>query len=288
MPKPVYLIGASGMLGQKVEKVFLEAGYPISAFSRRRNAGRYFEFSGQTADEVREQLQLQDGAYLVNCVGWIPQKSVGVSNLDNRNAFMLNVALPKVLEELSISSGIKVLQIATDCVYDGSKGRYTETSEYSPSDLYGSSKVQGERIQQSAMSVRASIVGPDLESSAGLYSWYKSKKSTDVVIGFTNHSWNGVTTRALARLFLGVVSNDLFFAGVQHWTPFDIVNKFELLRLFKTVLSEEGAIIRPGLSQFDIDRTLSTTNAKRSNEFWALAGYSEVPSISSLVQEIER
>lgn len=280
------MLGSSGMLGQEVMRVLTEEKIPFSAFSRMPNSKNYFNFQGQNAKQIISQLSLSDEAYVINCIGWIPQRASGDLSVDKDNAWKLNVGLPAELEKISVHMGLRVLQVATDCVFDGAVGNYLETDMHNAQDLYGISKREGELLQPSAMRIRASIIGQDLNSNAGLFAWYKSQPSNGFVTGYTNHMWNGVTTHALSKLFVGIIANDDFRAGVQHWIPKDSVSKFTLLNYFKDLVGESGADVKSGESSNSINRTLATRFAENSERYWQLAGYQKAPTIEDLVSDL--
>jgi dTDP-4-dehydrorhamnose reductase len=274
------------MLGQEVVRTFAQNKVAFSAFSRGAVTQNHFDFCDQTAYEIVDQLSLSEKSYIINCIGWIPQRASGIPGNDKKDAWKLNVRLPARLEEISVQLGVRVLQVATDCVFNGETGNYSESDEPNAEDLYGNTKREGEQLQPSAMRIRASIIGDDINTNAGLFSWYKSQPPSGNVTGFTNHIWNGVTTRALARLFMGIIANDGFVSGVQHWIPRDTVSKLTLLNLFRMYLKGTGASVTPGLGSSSVDRTLSTNNPLASNDYWGLAGYGPSPSIEDLVQEM--
>ncbi len=285
MPQ-IVVLGSSGMLGQQVSKTLRASKLSASFFSRAMGAENFFSFGSQSAADLARDLSITDEAYVINCIGWIPQKSRGNLSEDAKNAWGLNFELPQLLEELSVERGVRVLQIATDCVFDGRRGEYLESDQADATDLYGTTKREGEKVQPSAMKIRASVIGNDNFSNSGLYAWYKSQPNNEIVSGYLNHRWNGVTTNALARLFLGIIVNKAFTPGVQHWIPHDSISKFELLRIFMDSSDGGGALVVQAKAQLTLDRTLSTNNPTVSEDFWSLAGYSGVPSIASLVQEM--
>jgi len=283
----VIILGTSGMLGQEVTRIFTEEGLLHSGYSRQPGRSRYFDFNEQTAEEVAEILSVSPGAYVINCIGWIPQRGTGDPIVDQANAWKLNVNLPIVLEQLAERMSVRVLQITTDCVFDGSNGGYLESDLANAEEVYGKSKIAGEKCQPSAMQIRCSIIGQDRNSKAGLFSWYKSQPKNGFVTGYANHFWNGVTTTALAKLFLGIIRENEFVPGLQHWIPLDSVSKFELLSEFRKVLGGDAAKVLEGQGSNRVDRTLSTDNPLVSDRYWILAGYGKTPSIAELVRELD-
>lgn len=275
------------MLGQQVQAVFAQSSHDVSFFARDSRRADFFEFRGQKQSELMETLQLRGGEWIINCIGWIPQKSSGLEVDDRELSRLLNVELPKKLNALSKDIDVKVLQVATDCVFLGKQGGYSESSIADATDLYGLSKANGEKEQDNAMLIRSSIIGPDARSQSGLFSWYESRRGELFVNGYKNHLWNGVTSLALAKLFLGLVNSATFNPGTFHWTPSDSVSKHDLLQMFRLHL---GTSVFPEVRESHAgefsDRRLCTNSAERNQFLWQTAGYSEIPSIGKLVSEM--
>jgi dTDP-4-dehydrorhamnose reductase len=284
----IVVLGSTGMLGSEVFRVATNAGCQVIGVSRSN--GHLFDVSTTKFAQLAHDLSLGQGDYLVNCIGWIPQKSSGILALDEMQAELLNVSLPGQINESAENLGFQWIQIGTDCVFDGAKGGYSESSSKNALDLYGQTKIRGEDLSSNAFLIRASIVGPDLRSSSGLYSWFKNELALGhLVTGFENHIWNGVTTTAFARLAVGLASSRTTGSLVAHWLPSDKLSKLDLLRLFAGALgSSPAAAVKSGSTEKAIDRTLSTDNPLRNTELWRTAGYGEVPHIAELVTELVR
>ena len=75
---------------------------------------------------------------------------------------MINSSLPNFLSNLSIKFSFKLIHISTDCVFDGKKGNYKETSIPNSTDDYGFSKSLGEVYSENCITLRTSIIGHEL------------------------------------------------------------------------------------------------------------------------------
>ena len=95
----------------------------------------------------------------------------------------------------------KIYQIATDCVYDGSNKLYSENSLHNPLDVYGKSKSLGEVDNKNFFNIRASIIGKEIKNHKSLYDWFRNQNKNSKVNGFTNHLWNGITTKSFRKYF---------------------------------------------------------------------------------------
>ena len=280
--KRLIVLGSTGMLGSEIVRVASEANVPLIEVSRSK--GILFDAEKTTFSSLAKELTLSENDWLVNCIGWIPQKATGETQKDEEQAWTLNALLPAQISDSKKHFGFGWIQIGTDCVFSGATGSYSESSPFDASDLYGTSKIEGEKMSEGDIRIRCSVIGRDKQSSSGLYEWFRSQSNSETVNGFTNHIWNGVSTTAFARLVVG-----LFQAGeketfTHHWIPLGVVSKYELLRIFAKKLELQVSIRAFETEQY-IDRTLITSDTERNLRLWRLADYEEIPSIEALCQE---
>lgn len=279
------VLGSTGMLGSEVSRIAKIMG--VSSVQVSRTEGVLFDASTSTFDQLAQYLQLGPEDYLVNCIGWIPQKASGSKSEDEKLAQLLNSRLPRQVNEAVLMHGFNWIQIGTDCVFSGSTGGYGESSNQDAEDLYGRSKIAGERLSNEAMLIRTSIIGPDRRTRAGLYSWFLGEMAAGRrVMGYQNHRWNGVSTTAFARLAVGIALGGRSGAFKAHWIPANSKSKLELLKLFAGHLGISGTMIDGGEASRAVDRTLNTDNALLNQELWHLAGYPDTPTIEELVAEL--
>ena len=229
-----------------------------------------------------------DFDYIINAVGLIKQLIIESDPISISMAEQVNSIFPKKLNEFSKASGIPVIQIGTDCVYSGFRGSYTESDPFDPTDIYGDSKVIGEKHSQESMTIRCSIIGRELRSKNSLLEWVLSQPRDSQINGYINHIWNGVTTLDFAKIVLGIVSSDSFEKGVMHLIPRNHVSKFELIKRIAEEYERKDIRILEFNAEISINRTLGTINPDRNSKLWALAGYNEVPTIEHLLGEYSK
>jgi dTDP-4-dehydrorhamnose reductase len=271
------------MLGQEVARQANVAG--IETLKISRSADISWDYYQSSFVTLIEELGLQESDVLVNCIGWIPQKSSGDPELDRVQAYKLNVALISEIQSEQVLHGFGWIQILTDCVFDGKAGGYLEGATHSPVDLYGSTKSLGEDEMPGAMKIRSSIVGPDINHGSGLFEWLRGQDLGAELKGYQNQFWNGVSTLAFSRLVANLALQKLVIPGTHHWIPLDSVTKFELLEIFRTKL-HRGDLTLSGVTVGDsIDRTLRTSDLEKNSFLWSLAGYKEVPTVEQICDE---
>lgn len=279
------VLGSTGMLGSEVTRLAKVLGVHLIEVSRTQ--GIRFDAASSSVEELAKLLQLREADYLVNCIGWIPQKASNLRTEDESAAWLLNTELPRQINNAAGTHGFSWIQIGTDCVFSGSTGGYSETSTKDASDLYGLSKIEGEKLSSHAMMVRSSIIGPDNRTRTGLYSWLKGEATEGrTVTGFRNHLWNGVSTTAFARLAIGLAQTGQKQPFVSHWVPGNSTSKLDLLEFIAKNLGLTSGFVQAGEAPRAIDRTLKTNNVGFNNELWKLAGYQAPPTIEELVAEL--
>lgn len=252
----VTILGATGMLGSACANALPNAVMPTrEEFDALKDVPN---FSG----------------WVINCIGAIPQR-VSQSDLMRK----LNTEFPINLSK----TDAKVIQIATDCVFSGKHGSYLENSDKDPIDEYGRSKLAGEVAK--SLKIRCSIIGPD-QKNASLFEWVRSQPEGATLNGYVNHIWNGISTNIFANLAKKIIATDFWESSTFHLVPKNSVSKFELVRLIARHASREDLNIVPVSAHNSVNRTLSTNNPDMNEYLWQLAGFSEVPTIQEIVEQI--
>lgn len=205
--------------------------------------------------------------YIINCVGVLIKGSMQ----DPSNAILINALLPHRLAEFSKLVGAKLIHVSTDCVFDGSKGNYIETDNKTAQDTYGLSKSLGEINDSENLTLRTSIIGPELKDNGeGLFSWFMKQKGE--VNGFTESIWGGVTTIELAKAIIMSMEQNL--TGLIHLTNGIPITKHDLLLLIKNEFSLNQIILNKVKGKKS-DKSLKT-----------IKDYFNVPSYQKMISEM--
>ena len=165
--------------------------------------------------------------YIINCIGVL----ISGSNRDPENAIFLNSYLPHRLSRLADDINAKLIHISTDCVFSGEKGSpYFETDEKDGKGVYEKTKGIGEVITDKHLTLRTSVVGPELKSDGEeLFHWFMNQSGS--ISGYTKAIWSGVTTLELAKAVEWSINENI--TGLYHITNNTSISKNDLLELFK-------------------------------------------------------
>jgi dTDP-4-dehydrorhamnose reductase len=288
------VLGATGMLGSAIFGLAERRGLEVSGTTTDvRHAAPWFraslvEFKGAPSELGSVVGALSADDYVVNCVGLIKHHIVE-TDLDSRQrAIGLNALLPHHLDAAARAQGFRVIQIATDCVYSGSRGMYTESDPHDASDVYGQTKSLGEVPSPQFIHLRASIVGRELRTHRSLIDWALGQPNGARATGFSNHIWNGVSTVAFAKVALGMIAEGIWTPGTFHLTPADVVSKAELLRLVFCEFGRDDVRLEVAPTDQGVDRSLRSADERWNERLWAAGGYSAPPTVGELVAELGR
>lgn len=222
------ILGGVGMLGHVLlNKLNESKAFEVYDITRNKEERiNNFECDVTNFNSLFEIIKEIKPKYIVNCIGVLIKRSIQ----DPSNAILINALLPHKLVQFSKSINTKIIHISTDCVFDGSKGNNIETDSKNAQDTYGLSKSLGEIIDEKNLTLRTSIIGPELKNNGeGLFSWFINQKGE--VNGFTESIWGGVTTLILSEVIIKSIKDDL--TGLIHVTNGVPISKFNLLSLIK-------------------------------------------------------
>jgi len=270
----VLVLGITGMLGSMVFR-YLSMNEKFNVLGTARNPSisedqNIFQLDVKniTEEQLINLIIKINPNYIINCVGII-NKYCTVANQEGiQNAILINSLFPYILSNSvkSYSSNIKILQIATDCVFSGNKGNYIETDIHDPVDIYGKSKSLGEVVSENIINIRCSIIGPELNNKSSLLEWFLTKERHKVINGYNHHLWNGVTTLQFAKFCEEIIIENKFdtlrkLNNVLHYCINESVSKYQLLLIFREVFKKNVEIVKIDQSK-KLDRTLDSIYLK--------------------------
>lgn len=278
------LLGSTGMLGSAVARELSKSGISLSIASRTQ--GIKFDAQEVNLSHVFESAGLVTGDYIINCIGLTKSRIDEKSRESRSLAVALNVNFPNALASQAEARGYKVIQVATDCVFSGLRGNYSEADSHDALDVYGKTKSLGEVPSSAVMHLRCSLIGPEQGRNSLFFEWVRQQPANAEIKGFTNHTWNGLTSKVFGQIVVGVIQSNLFTPGVQHLVPADKVTKDELVRLELAALGRQDVSVTATSALDSVDRSLATTDTARNRELFQAAGYAELPTIRAMVEEI--
>ncbi len=216
--KKVLVLGKNGMLGHMVSDYLFSLGkYEVVSIDKEE-----IDVLKMSDQDIESVLTKYSPDYVINAMGLISKSPL----LNEENAKRLNSDFPHFLAYLGMKHHWKLIHVSTDCYLD--------------EDVYGKSKFFGEVNDNHNLTIRTSIIGPELNPQGfGLFNWFMNQK--DSANGFTKAYWDGVTTLQFAKFVDFCISEDNI-SGIVDYRTKDSLDKHNLLLLIANVFSKEITI----------------------------------------------
>lgn len=233
------VLGVNGMAGHIVAAYLQEKGHLVVGFARKEN--ELCETIIGDAENMRDLCRaLNHDSYdcVINCIG-ILNKAV---DADLTRGIYLNSILPHLLVDLLSNKKTKIIHISTDCIFESTEEYRIENSLADASSYYGRTKALGEINDTNNLTIRTSIIGPEIrETGIGLFHWFMHQDVS--VFGYSNAIWTGVTTLELAKAIEKICTENLELSGVINLVNNIDISKYDLLVLFNKYFRNNKVII---------------------------------------------
>ena len=161
MKDKVLVLGAAGLIGHQI---YNHLRYSDSY--KLYNISHLNKFQNDTILlNVRDESALVDiilsirPRFIINCIGSL----ISASNKDPENAIFINSYVPHLLVKIAEKIDAKLIHISTDCVFSGDKREpYIESDHKDGRGIYAKTKGLGEIFNDRHLTLRPSVVGPEL------------------------------------------------------------------------------------------------------------------------------
>ena len=211
----IIVLGKDGMLGHMVYNYLKDLdNHNIVGLGKK-------EFDATWDNTLMyAKLDEYEPNFIINCIGHLNKNS----EEEKKETWYLNTTFPNILADIGDEMGFSLIHISSDCAFDN--------------NTYGMSKLAGEIRRANHLTIRTSIIGPELKEGSGLLHWFIRQDGE--VNGYENHLWNGVTTLQLSEfIFYCIKGNFHTQTNLIDYRIEPGVSKFELLNLIKESLGKD-------------------------------------------------
>lgn len=246
------ILGGNGMAGHMLVQYFQSFGkHHVFYTTRDRHDSQGLVLDVTDMSAVEHIIKAVRPHMIINAVGVLNQRA----DDDKINAYHINGFLPHRLRYLADAISARLIHISTDCVFLGDKGGYREDDLPDGVTSYALTKALGEVQDPDHLTIRTSIIGPEIrQSGIGLFNWFMKQRGQ--VSGYRAVQWNGVTTLELAKAIEFFMNKDV--GGLIHLGHPNPVSKYDLLLLFKDIWGKHDVVVVPTNDMVQ-DRTLRST-----------------------------
>jgi len=275
MKKKIVVLGSGGMLGHIVALRFKQFPdlFDVIDVSRSNNITKpsiLLDVSDYNA--LKMLIETINPESIINCVGVLNMNA----EQNPADAILLNSYLPHFLEKITLNTTCKVVHISTDCVFSGKRGGYLENDFHDAGGFYAKSKSLGELNNNKDLTIRTSIIGPEIHANGiGLFQWFSTQEGS--INGYSDVYWTGVTTIELSNAILNCLNQDI--SGMYHLVNNNRISKYELLNLLKKVFDNSKVNQIIPCHQYAYDKSL--VNSREDFIY-------QVPSYLEMIGEMKK
>ena len=246
------VLGCNGMAGHMISLYLKEQGHDVLGFALTKSTlVNSIVGDAMDASFLKELVGVNKFDSVINCIGLLNQ----FAEKNKAGAAYLNAYLPHQLAQLTEGTATQIIHMSTDCVFSGKRGQYTEDDLRDGTTFYDRSKALGELEDDKNITLRNSIVGPDINPEGiGLLNWFMQQNGT--VTGYTGAMWTGQTTLQLAKT-MEVAAKEKAH-GLFNTVPDISISKCDLLALFNKHLRAKKVDIIP-VDKMAADKSLKRT-----------------------------
>ena len=266
----ILILGGDGMLGHQTFRHFkkrhdvhvtVRLGHEVYESHRLFEQGTvFYGIDARQMDALLQVIADFRPEAVVNTIGIVKQRSDAKEVIPSLE---INSLLPHRIALACRTVGARLVHLSTDCVFSGRKGNYCETDCSDADDLYGRTKFLGEVSGSHCLTLRTSMIGPELSRKTGLLEWFLAQRG-QTVKGFTKAIFTGFPTTELARIVEQVLMDVPTIHGVYQVAARPI-SKYDLLTLIRDRLQLPITIERD--STFECDRSLDATRFHRDTDY---------------------
>ena len=268
----VLVLGASGLIGHQVylRLKSLDQFKVLGQGFKRNLSGELISVDARKEAVFFDELRKVAPDYIINCIGLL----IDAAAMDPKQAIYLNALFPHQLEQFCNAENAKLIHISTDCVFSGDKlgEPYIENSVRDATSVYGRTKGLGEIISEVHLTLRTSVVGPEISNEGDeLFNWFM--KQNNRIKGYTGAVWSGVTTDRLACAVEWAINEDI--TGLYHVTNNQKISKYDLLNLFKKYTGKD----------IQIDQVIGTVTDKHFIDTRRLIAF-QLPDYDEMIAQM--
>ena len=230
----ILILGGDGMIGHKMDQVLSVQNHEIVISIREKkdltlksisSKSKVF-FNDFLKDNILDFLVKVNPDVIINAIGVTIRRG---STKNISDTIYLNSFFSHQLSNWAVAFKKRLIHFSTDCVFSGSEGSYLEDTTPDALDYYGKTKGLGEVNSKSSLTIRSSMIGPELFNKTELFEWIINNKEKEIN-GFSRVMYSGVTTVYMAKLVADLIDNHKNLSGIYNVASKPI-SKFELLHL---------------------------------------------------------
>lgn len=236
------VLGASGLLGHDLSIAIVRAGYTYFSHSKNFTGNGYLHADLLEHGSLQRLVKVSCPDVVINLVALT---SVDDCEKDPNLAYQLNTEIPKILSQVA-APNIRVIQISTDHVYDGSGILPNVESNVSLTNVYAQTKRMGEMpvLSRGGVVLRTNFFGPSSNLRRASFSDMIKNKldSGEPFSGFSDVYFNPLSMSRLSAEILHTAR--LWRPGLYNLGSTTAMSKLDFARRVAKIYGHNPDMIR--------------------------------------------
>lgn len=239
MRKKILVTGANGQLGMELQQ--LAKAYPLFEFVFTTREQMPLDNPGAISDFIiKHQPQ-----YFVNCAA---HTAVDKADSEKELAYQINAEAPGIIAKACKENNVQLIHISTDYVFNGTGTvPYKESDATDPVNLYGDSKLQGEKkvkeLNPDAIVIRTAWVYSEFGKNF-VKTILRLMADKDQISVVCDQSGTPTYAADLAEAILQIISSQQWTPGIYHFSNEGAITWYDFAIAIKE-LSHSSCKVNP-------------------------------------------
>ena len=286
----ILITGASGMLGATLVDNFSNK-YNIFATSRSN-------FSNNKAHKFMEFDLLNDS--YKNLISWSKPEIIihcaAITNLDyceQNEQIAREVNTESLAKIMEYSKNARIIFISSDAVFQDGLKLPNENSVTIPQNVYGKSKLQGEKILLNSahphLALRTTIVGRNINyhSKYSFLEWLiESLKNKEEITLFKDAIFNPITIWDFSNELDWIINNKI--EGVFHLSGREIISKYDFGMKICNALGFDLSLIKVGYLDEQLFKAKRNKDQTLDSSRYQVYSNRKLPTINQTIKYITK
>lgn len=239
----ILITGGSGLLGQALLNIFKEYETFGTYYQHSYKQKNLLHLDITSEKDVMSLIEKIKPHVVIHTAA---MTDVDACEVNKQKAIQINAEGTKNLVIVANKIGAKFVYLSTDYVFNGKKGMYIEEDVVDPINVYGESKLIGEKITQQwcrdFLITRASVIYGATEGN--FVTWLLSQLAQHKDLSIVDDQYASPTyNHDLAEQLKALIQNDA--QGVFHTAGAERMNRYQFSLEIASFFGYDTSIIKP-------------------------------------------
>ena len=234
-----------GFLGSKIFTILKNNEKKVIGTNFQKKSDEFKNLDITNFDLVNSFLNKEKPDLVINCAA---NTNIDYLEKNEKYANLINGVGVENIAKTCKKISSKLIHISTDSVFDGTKGSYKEEDSTNPINVYGKSKLLGEKLLQENLDnfiiIRTNLFGYNHQERFLLNWILKNLKEQKEFTGFEDIIFNPLEISFLSDLIVKL--GNIEYSGIVHLGSDEIISKYDFGCEVADILGFDKKVIKKG------------------------------------------